>query len=78
MLGSLTAPTGSYVRIWDWHKRTCFCFVSGSVGIEASYQVTNAVFLGSPPPLGYGFSQYAIAGAYGTPMVCAAVKHEGI
>lgn len=32
-------------------------------------QVTNAVFLGEPPPLGFGFSQTAIAGAYGTPIV---------
>jgi hypothetical protein len=32
-------------------------------------QVTNAVFLGEPAPLGFGFSQIAIAGAYGTPIV---------
>jgi hypothetical protein len=36
-------------------------------------QVTNAVFLGSPPPVGYGFSQFAIAGAYGTPIVSVLV-----
>jgi hypothetical protein len=32
-------------------------------------QTTNAVFLGSPPPIGYGWSQFAIAGAYGIPIV---------
>lgn len=32
-------------------------------------QTTNAVFLGSPPPLGYGFSQFGIAGGYATPIV---------
>jgi hypothetical protein len=32
-------------------------------------QVTNAVFLGEAPPIGFGFSQIAIAGAYGTPIV---------
>jgi len=32
-------------------------------------KVTNAVFLGEPAPLGFGFSQYAIAGLYGTPIV---------
>ncbi|KAH9477936.1 Efflux pump radE [Psilocybe cubensis] len=31
--------------------------------------VTNAVFLGSPPPFGYGFSEFAVAGGYGTPIV---------
>ena len=37
---------------------------------SSSPQVTNAVFLAIPKPLGYGFSEYAIAGAYGTPIVC--------
>jgi hypothetical protein len=36
-------------------------------------QVTNAVFLGVPAPLGFGFSQIAIAGAYGTPIVAVVV-----
>ena len=27
------------------------------------------VFLGLPPPNGYGYSQIAIAGTYGTPIV---------
>jgi len=38
-------------------------------GFGIGINVTNAVFLGSPPPIGYGFSQFAIAGAYGTPIV---------
>jgi len=37
-------------------------------GFVIGINVTNAVFLGSPPPVGYGFSQFAIAGAYGTPI----------
>jgi hypothetical protein len=32
-------------------------------------KVTNAVFLGTPPPGGFGFSQFGIAGGYGTPIV---------
>ena len=32
-------------------------------------QVTNAVFVQLPPPLGYGFTQFATAGVYGTPIV---------
>lgn len=39
-------------------------------GFSIGINVTNAVFLGSPPPLGYGFSQFGIAGGYGTPIVC--------
>lgn len=27
------------------------------------------MFLGTPPPVGFGFSQFAIAGSYGTPIV---------
>jgi len=35
--------------------------------------VTNAVFLGSPPPVGFGWSPFAIAGGYGTPIVAVIV-----
>jgi len=31
--------------------------------------VTNAIFLGSPGPFGFGFSQFGIAGIYATPIV---------
>lgn len=38
-------------------------------------QVTNAVFVQLPPPLGYGFSQFATAGIYGTPIVSFVAAH---
>lgn len=39
-------------------------------GFSIGINVTNAVFLGTPPEQGgFGFSQFAIAGAYGTPIV---------
>ncbi|EGO03525.1 hypothetical protein SERLA73DRAFT_83573 [Serpula lacrymans var. lacrymans S7.3] len=38
-------------------------------GFSLGVAVTNVVFLSSPPPLGFGFSQYAVAGTYGTPIV---------
>lgn len=38
-------------------------------------QVTNAVFVQLPPPLGYGFSQFATAGIYGTPIVRLITAH---
>lgn len=37
--------------------------------IHRLLQTTNAVFLGTPLPGGYGFSQFGIAGAYATPIV---------
>lgn len=36
-------------------------------------QTTNAVFLGSPPPVGFGFSQFGIAGGYATPIVAVII-----
>lgn len=38
-------------------------------GFSIGINVTNAVFLGSPPPVGYGFGPFAVAGGYGTPIV---------
>ncbi|KAJ3893859.1 MFS general substrate transporter [Lentinula edodes] len=42
-------------------------------GFSIGINTTNAVFLGNPPPLGYGFSQFAIAGGYGTPIVAVLI-----
>ncbi|TFY63206.1 hypothetical protein EVG20_g6410 [Dentipellis fragilis] len=42
-------------------------------GFSIGINVTNAVFLGEPAPVGYGFSQFAIAGAYGTPIVAVLI-----
>jgi hypothetical protein len=36
---------------------------------ESLPQVTNAVFIAIPAPLGFGFSQDGIAGMYATPLV---------
>ena len=35
--------------------------------------MTNVIFMGSPPPVGFGFSEFAIAGAYATPIVSLTV-----
>lgn len=37
--------------------------------IALSHQVTNAVFLGTPPPTGFAWGPFAIAGGYATPIV---------
>jgi hypothetical protein len=39
-------------------------------GFGIGINVTQAVFLGSPPPVGFGLKPFAIAGSYGTPIVC--------
>ncbi|KAG1906099.1 MFS general substrate transporter [Suillus fuscotomentosus] len=38
-------------------------------GFSIGVNTTNVVFMGSSPPVGFGFSQYAVAGAYATPIV---------
>ena len=43
---------------------------------QIASQVTNAVFLGIPKPEGYGFDQFAIAGAYGTPIVRSSIHGD--
>jgi hypothetical protein len=32
--------------------------------------ITQAVFLGSPPPVGFGLTPFAVSGSYRTPIVC--------
>jgi len=54
---------------WRPHLLGVLVFEAVFLGFGIGAFVTNAVFLGSPAPIGYGFSQYAIAGAYATPMV---------
>lgn len=38
-------------------------------GFSIGINVTTVVFLGTPPPVGFGYSAFAIAGFYGTPIV---------
>lgn len=42
---------------------------ASSANSNCILQTTMVVFLGLPPPNGYGYSQIAIAGTYGTPIV---------
>lgn len=55
--------------LWRPHVLGILIFEGMLFGFGIGINVTNAVFLGEPPPLGFGFSQTAIAGAYGTPIV---------
>ncbi|KAI0252929.1 major facilitator superfamily domain-containing protein, partial [Lactifluus subvellereus] len=70
------AVSAPFKLFWRPHLLSIMVFEAMLFGFGIGINVTNAVFLGSPPPVGYGFSQYAIAGAYGTPMVVAVIIGE--
>jgi MFS family permease len=62
-----------FYLVWRPHLLMVLIFEAMLFGFSIGINVTNAVFLGSPPPLGYGFSQFAIAGGYGTPIVAVII-----
>ncbi|KAI0938838.1 hypothetical protein AcW1_001528 [Taiwanofungus camphoratus] len=54
---------------WRPHILSILIFEAMIFGFTTGINTTNAVFLAEPSPGGFGFSEYAIAGAYGTPIV---------
>jgi len=67
---AISAP---FKLFWRPHLLSIMVFEALVFGFSIGINVTNAVFLGSPPPFGYGFSQFAIAGVYATPMVAVII-----
>ncbi|THH30557.1 hypothetical protein EUX98_g3634 [Antrodiella citrinella] len=59
--------------VWRPHLLMILWFEALLFGFSIGINVTNAVFLGTPPPVGYGFSQFAVAGVYGTPIVAVLI-----
>jgi len=55
--------------IWRPHLLSILVFEAVVYSFCIGIFVTNAIFLGSPRPFGFGFSQYGVAGAYATPIV---------
>ncbi|PBK81159.1 MFS general substrate transporter [Armillaria gallica] len=55
--------------VWRPHLLGVLLFEGVLFGFSIGLNVTNVVFLGTPLPVGFGWSQDAIAGAYGTPIV---------
>lgn len=51
------------------HALSILIYEAMVFGFSVGIHVTNVVFFGEPKPLGYGLSQIAIAGLYGTPLV---------
>ncbi|KAJ3525710.1 hypothetical protein NM688_g8364 [Phlebia brevispora] len=59
--------------IWRPHLLAILCFEGVLFGFSIGINVTNAVFLQLPIPLGYQFGQFATAGAYATPIVAVLI-----
>ncbi|KAI4525056.1 MFS general substrate transporter [Schizophyllum commune Loenen D] len=55
--------------VWRPHLLPLLLFEGALFGFGIGINVTNAVFLGEPAPLGFGFGEFGIAGMYGTPIV---------
>jgi hypothetical protein len=63
------AMLGSISLVWRPHLLAVLLFEAMLFGFGIGINVTNAVFLGTPPPVGFGFSQTVVAGMYATPLV---------
>ncbi|KAK7002476.1 efflux pump rdc3 [Favolaschia claudopus] len=55
--------------VWRPHALMIMVFGGVEFGMSIGITVTNAIFLGSSPPTGFGFSQTQIAAMYATPIV---------
>ncbi|GAA5850501.1 hypothetical protein JCM5353_004758 [Sporobolomyces roseus] len=55
--------------LWRPHALLMYIYVGVTFGFGIGINVTNAVFCGSPPPLGYGFSPYVTSSLYAIPIV---------
>ncbi|KAL8283756.1 hypothetical protein RQP46_005551 [Phenoliferia psychrophenolica] len=61
--------TSIFDLVWRPHLLLMLIYVGVTFGFGIGINVTNAVFTGSPPPLGYGFSSYGTSASYATPIV---------
>ncbi|GAA6000919.1 hypothetical protein JCM10207_004719 [Rhodosporidiobolus poonsookiae] len=59
--------------VWRPHMLLMLIYVGVTFGFGIGINVTQAVFIGSPPPLGYGYSAYGTAALYATPIVAVII-----
>ncbi|KAG5337233.1 hypothetical protein C0989_010134, partial [Termitomyces sp. Mn162] len=65
-IGAIVSP----IRVvWRPHVLSILIFEGVIFGFGIGINVTNAVFLGEDPPVGYAFGPLIIAGLYATPIV---------
>ncbi|KAF9072424.1 major facilitator superfamily domain-containing protein [Rhodocollybia butyracea] len=55
--------------IWKPHFVGMYLFEAMTFGFAIGVNITNTIFLQSPPPLGFGLDQITVAGIYATPIV---------
>jgi len=55
--------------VWRPHLLALLIYEGIFFGFSIGINVTNVVFVGTPPPVGYGFSPNVIASLYATPVV---------
>ncbi|BGP37217.1 hypothetical protein JCM10449v2_001122 [Rhodotorula kratochvilovae] len=65
--------TSVFDLVWRPHMLLMLIYVGVTFGFGIGINVTQAVFLGSPPPTGYGFSAYVTASMYATPIVAVII-----
>jgi MFS family permease len=59
--------------VWRPHFILVVVFEAAVFGFNIGMNVTNVVFLGTPAPVGFGYNEYIVAGAYATPMVAVVI-----
>ncbi|KAF7358529.1 Efflux pump rdc3 [Mycena venus] len=59
--------------VWRPHALLIMTFGGVEFGLSIGITVTNAIFLGTQPPVGFGFSQTKIAAMYATPIVATII-----
>ncbi|KAG6825209.1 hypothetical protein H0H92_004387 [Tricholoma furcatifolium] len=63
------AVKGPFQVVWRPHVLPVLFFEGALFGFGIGINVTNAVFLGTPPPVGYGFKADITSALYATPIV---------
>ncbi|KIM88318.1 hypothetical protein PILCRDRAFT_3335 [Piloderma croceum F 1598] len=59
--------------VWRPHLLGAVIFEGMLFGFGIGVNVTQAVFLGSPPPVGFGLTPFAVSGLYGTPIIATLI-----
>ncbi|KAG6860492.1 hypothetical protein C0995_010529 [Termitomyces sp. Mi166 len=59
--------------VWRPHVLSILIFEGAIFGFSIGINVTNAVFFGEAPPVGYAFGPLIIAGLYATPVVSVVI-----
>ncbi|KAF8873115.1 major facilitator superfamily domain-containing protein [Infundibulicybe gibba] len=69
----LDAIVSPFRILWRPHLLSVMVFEGILFGFSIGMNLTNTIFLGEPLPGGYGFSQFAIAGIYATPIIAVLI-----